>query len=373
MNMRSIIRHTIALLLFAGTTQAQNSVNNIQLPELRRDIQRTIIRVPDLEGYQTLKCDLHMHTVFSDGVVWPTIRVREAWEEGLDAIAITDHIEHNPSKRHVGGDDNSSYEIAREAAQHYNMMLIRGGEITREMPPGHFNALFVKDVNKLDVPKARDAIMEAHNQGGFIIWNHPGWKAQQPDTCKRFAIHNELINDQVINGIEVFNEKEWYPLALNWCIQDNLAVLGNSDIHDVNAHYYPLNRYHRPMNLVFAKERSLESIKEALFANRSVAWFSKYIAGPKSLLAELYQKSVSIRKLPDSQAKKSINIEIQNNSDFHFEWEPQRSALPSFTIRPNSAVIIRFDAQQVNQKPLKYRIANWFVDMHKNLDVVIPL
>ena len=28
-----------------------------------------------------------MHTVFSDGTVWPTVRVTEAWEEGLDAMA----------------------------------------------------------------------------------------------------------------------------------------------------------------------------------------------------------------------------------------------------------------------------------------------
>jgi len=223
------------------------------------------------------------------------------------------------------------------------------------------------------VPDARDAIMEAHNQGGFLFWNHPGWKAQQPDTCRRFAIHNELIGNNIINGIEVFNEKEWYPIALNWCMKDNLAVIGNSDIHDVNAHYYPLDQYHRPMNLVFAKERSLESIKEALFANRSVAWFSKYVAGPKALLAELYQKAVSIQKLSDNQYRKNIMIEIQNNSDFHFEWKPQTPSLPSFNVNPRSAVIIRLNAEQVNQKQLKYRIANWFVDMNKNLDVVISL
>ena len=29
------------------------------------------INFPDIPGYQTLKCDLHIHTVFSDGSVWP--------------------------------------------------------------------------------------------------------------------------------------------------------------------------------------------------------------------------------------------------------------------------------------------------------------
>lgn len=51
------------------------------------------IKIPDILGYKTLKCDLHLHTVFSDGTVWPAERVEEAWRKGLDAVAITDHIE----------------------------------------------------------------------------------------------------------------------------------------------------------------------------------------------------------------------------------------------------------------------------------------
>ena len=47
--------------------------------------RRNEIQVPDLDGYTTLKCDFHMHTVFSDGLVWPTVRVDEAYREGLDA------------------------------------------------------------------------------------------------------------------------------------------------------------------------------------------------------------------------------------------------------------------------------------------------
>lgn len=47
-------------------------------------------------GFHVLKCDFHTHTIFSDGRVWPTMRVDEAWKDGLDAIAITDHIEVRP-------------------------------------------------------------------------------------------------------------------------------------------------------------------------------------------------------------------------------------------------------------------------------------
>ncbi len=63
---------------------------------------RRELRLPEIDGYQLLKCDFHVHTIFSDGIVWPTLRVQEAWEEGLDAIAITDHIEGQPARQHVG-------------------------------------------------------------------------------------------------------------------------------------------------------------------------------------------------------------------------------------------------------------------------------
>lgn len=47
------------------------------------------------KGYW-VSTDLHIHTVFSDGNVWPTLRVEEARREGLDLIAMTEHLEYQP-------------------------------------------------------------------------------------------------------------------------------------------------------------------------------------------------------------------------------------------------------------------------------------
>ena len=58
-----------------------------------------VIPFPDVPGYETLICDLHMHTVFSDGNVWPIVRVDEAMRDGLDVIAITEHLEYQPQNR----------------------------------------------------------------------------------------------------------------------------------------------------------------------------------------------------------------------------------------------------------------------------------
>ncbi len=124
---------SVALLVFQLNVNAQ--------PNTRR-----VINIPDIPGYLTLKCDFHMHSVFSDGNVWPSIRVAEAWQEGLDAIAITDHIEYHPHKDDIPVQFGRAYEIARPHADNMGLLLIKAAEITRQMPPGHFNCLFLDDV-----------------------------------------------------------------------------------------------------------------------------------------------------------------------------------------------------------------------------------
>jgi predicted metal-dependent phosphoesterase TrpH len=123
---------------------------------------RKEIAFPDLPGRLTLKCDFHMHTVFSDGYVWPTVRVKEAWEQGLDAIAITDHVEYQPHAKDVPTKHERPYELAADSARQHDLLLIRGAEITRDTPPGHFNAIFLRDIKPLDTPKLEDAVQQAN-------------------------------------------------------------------------------------------------------------------------------------------------------------------------------------------------------------------
>ena len=59
------------------------------------------INFPEIDGYKVLVCDPHIHSVFSDGGVWPTIRVEEGIREGLDVVSITDHLEYQPHKEDI--------------------------------------------------------------------------------------------------------------------------------------------------------------------------------------------------------------------------------------------------------------------------------
>ena len=53
---------------------------------------KTFFKSP--EGKFFISSDLHIHTVFSDGLVWPTIRVDEAIRDSIDLISLTEHIEY---------------------------------------------------------------------------------------------------------------------------------------------------------------------------------------------------------------------------------------------------------------------------------------
>lgn len=322
---------SIILLSFSLMCFGQN-VNNIRLEYLENaDVQKTV-NLPEMDGYKILKCDFHIHTVFSDGQVWPTVRVHEAWREGLDAIAITDHIEYLPYKEWVKGDFNASYNIAKKEADRRGILLVKAGEITRNMPPGHFNALFMEDVNALNKKDYKDAIKAAIDQGAFIEWNHPGWKAQQPDTTIIMKEHADLFKKGWIHGIEVFNHLEWYPCVMDWCLKHNAAIMSNSDIHGVTGMKYDLVNSHRPMTLVLAKERTIESLKEAMFERRTIAWFGDYIAGKEKFVKEFFINSV--RKA----AENKDYILLKNTTDIEFTLESNKSKKE---IKSNSATYIK--------------------------------
>ncbi len=300
---RSIIISSILCLLLINAATAQHIRDEIDLP--------------DIPGYQTLKCDFHMHTVFSDGNVWPPIRVDEAWLEGLDAICITEHIEHQSHEKDIpAGDHNRSYELAKGRAEALDIILIQGAEITRKNPPGHFNAIFIKDAAKLDVDEWRDAMKAAIDQGAFLFWNHPGWR--QPDKIPIwYDEHTEIMKNGWMHGMEIVNHHSHYPLAFDWCLDKEITILGNSDVHHLSGVSWNLSEgKHRPVTLVFAKERSAAGIREALDARRTAVYFENSLYGEEQYLKSLIDAAVQIKR-PTLQAKgnSTVYLQIINTSD----------------------------------------------------------
>jgi 3',5'-nucleoside bisphosphate phosphatase len=320
--------------------------------------QKKIVNLPDLPGYVTLKCDFHMHTVFSDGNVWPTIRVDEAVRDGLDAIAITDHLEYSPKKDYIPVDHNAAWKIAETYSKERNLILVHGAEITRKMPPGHFNALFITDASLIARDSVWDSFEAAVKQGAFIQWNHPGWKSQQPDGIPRmYDIHYRLIKNGWLHGIEFFNDEEYYPLVFTFCNKYNLALTGNSDNHGIISETYTRPEYkNRPMTLVLARERSLESLKEAMFAGRTLVYFRDMLVGKEQYARPFFYKCISISK-PYYQNEKSIFFEVTNNSDIPFNLVDGVPGTPSSIMLAANSVNRIVVSSKVSF-PLVYNVRN---------------
>ena len=307
------MKRLAALLLLAMPAAAWAQMSNDDVHKYDHTDQgqyRNEIVIPGFDGYQTLKCDFHIHTCFSDGTVWPSVRVHEAWQEGLDAIAMTDHLEYRPFDGTVKADHNASYEIAKAEAERMGFILIKGAEITRSKPLGHMNAIFIKDAEKLYVDDPLKAIDVALEQGGYIIWNHPGW----PDNkSTMYEVHEKLIAEGKISAYELYNYMESYPLTFDWYEKYDIAPMANTDIHGPVAQNYASGPdWHRPMTLVFATERSEEAIREALDARRTLAYFHGTLVGNADYLAKLLTSSLKVRKIGDNR------MEVTNISDITY-------------------------------------------------------
>ena len=390
---------TLISFIFFNITFADGKIESY-----KSGLDRTM-SFPDTKEYLTISTDLHTHSVFSDGHVWPNIRVAEARKDNIDVLAITEHLEYQPHIMHIPHENrNAAYIEAKRSASGTDLIVINGSEITREMPPGHINAIFVKDANKLYkfdqklLPEAKEliqeraqgaelpeeqmqvienyalgnlyppleALKEAKNQGAFVFWNHPMWGSQASDGIARLdEMHKEFITKDLLHGIEIVNTGTYSEEAFNIALENNLALIGTSDVHDlIEWDYDAHNNEHRPVTLVFAKERNEASIKEALFDRRTVVVFKDRLIGKSEHLLPLLESIISISSNGYRKGTQILKIEILNNSsanmvlenlsEFNFADSDDLISIPK-----NGKVTLQVKTLEVlNNLDLKFRILN---------------
>ena len=359
---------------------------------------------PDIDGYKTLLTDFHQHTVFSDGSVWPTIRVEEAIKDGLDAISLTEHLEYQPYSKDIPNPDrNRAYNIAKSFAENKNksldrkLIVINGQEITRSMPPGHINAIFLNDANKLLHPKdSLKGILAANKQDAFVFWNHPAWPAQRSDGIATLdEFHKYLIEKKLLHGIEVVNELYYSEEALRLALENDLTIMGTSDIHglvdwlfkvpDDNESSNGTLPGHRPVTIIFSKDKSEDGIKDALFAGKTAVFYNELLIGKEENLKPLVEKCLVINNINDLElgysedGKSTIKkVEIKNVSDAPFILKN----LNSFTFETNSDIInimpnsihsisVKTKGEPLNE--LKFEVLNGIIAPKKYLNISLQI
>lgn len=280
---------------------------------------------PDIEGYVALKADLHIHTVFSDGNVWPTIRVQEALRENLDAISLTEHLEYQPHIDDIPHPDrNRSYDLAMAEAKEHDLLIVHGSEITRSAPMGHNNAVFINDANLLLTDKAEESFSEAKKQNAFVFWNHPAWYAQNSKGNPILSeFQKERIKKGELHGIEVINSVDYSEESLALALEQNLTIMGTSDIHGLIDWDYTEKGHDRPITLVFAKEKSLKSMQEALFTGRTVAVYNSLLVGKAEFLNPLLKASIKVNSANYIAKTQVLEVELENVSSSPLLFENQ--------------------------------------------------
>lgn len=275
----------LAFLLISLSAVAQEEKKKNPIGEL-----------PDIPGYLTLKADFHLHTVFSDGHVWPSFRVREAIRDGLDVISLTEHIDYEGYPGEIGYNRERGYEIALETARNSDLLVIRGVEISPRVQPYHHNAIFLEDVDAFPYEYMEDThstfvmkddikrselmapFLEAQKQGGFVFYNHPSFNWwDQGERILFTDFHQELLDRGILGGVEVINGSRYNLIAHRMAEKYNLTMFANSDEHYDTANTY--KKTGRPFTLVFATEKSAEAVEDAIKNRRTLAYFDNHLIG----------------------------------------------------------------------------------------------
>lgn len=379
---------SLTILLVAGITALR-----------AQDTATKKISLPDIPGYTTLKCDFHMHTVFSDGHVWPTFRVNEAVRDGLDAISLTEHIDFEGQPDDIKRNYNRAYEIASEAAKSRKLLIIRGAEISPRVPPYHNNALFLQDANAIPSAYMKDwkkkfvmkdsikhdelmaPFLEVKKQGAFVFYNHPGYSWwDKKDTNIFTSFHKELFEKGILAGVEVANSGRYNIIAHRLAMQYNLTMVCNTDEHyDMFARYYTT---HRPMTLVFAKNKSVEAIKEALQARRTALYFDDYIVARKPEAEAFFKAAVQVTiEKQTRNGEPILLIKCFNTSDvpysikvtapFNIEGLP----LGQTTLKPHdtTTIILKAIWKYPAQIPVQMEVSNIIVSPDEALKTIFNI
>ncbi|MFA6913151.1 MAG: Sb-PDE family phosphodiesterase, partial [Proteiniphilum sp.] len=223
----------------------------------------------------------------------------------------------------------------------------------------------------------KEALMKASAQNAFIFWNHPGWKPGIEGSYEWIPFVDYLYQNKTLHGIEVINGFGIHLKALDWCIDKGLTVMGSTDMHSLVAHEYDLSKeyVHRTMTLVLAKERTAESIREALVAGRTVAWASKILAGKEEHVRALFEACVELMPVHYTEEKKNgdkINYyELRNNSDLYFELDLKNgNSTKRVVLYPRSAQQITASAETAS---LSGEVISTYVRSDQHLTVNFSL
>jgi hypothetical protein len=177
--------------------------------------------------------------------------------------------------------------------------------------------------------------------------------------------HKYLIREGLLHGIEVVNDDTYSDEALQIALDNNLTIMGSSDIHTlIDWRYHVPQGGHRPVTLVFAKEKSKAGVKDGLFNRRTVVWFNNTLIGRPEYLVPLIEQSVTVTGAKYLDKTSVLTVTLQNNSDAYFIMQNEMKYTlhknpDVFMVKAHSTTII--EVKTIDRLPsldLKLRVLN---------------
>ena len=194
--------------------------------------------------------------------------------------------------------------------------------------------------------------------------NHPGWRRK---SLEHPEFEVKAYGEGLIDGIEIMNGAEFYPKAIARAHARNLFVSANTDIHDATAETYRLQGHRRNMTLIFARDNSLASLREALEARRTLAYSFGSIAGDEQLLKDLFTASVRTKVLYTDPKNGHRTVSLTNASSVEYVLRfPGQNPI---VLKPFSTLT----TSVAPNKPLGFTVENmWYSEKeHPQIEIAL--
>lgn len=231
----------VSLVLVLTGIIAGTFINHVQVPA-----------PAERAGYKVVEADLHVHTFFNDGVLSPFALVWQARDQGIHAVAITNH----------------NQVFAAKIGRWFSRLIdgptvLVGEEITA--PGFHIGAIGINEHISWR-QSALEVIDEIHRQGGIAIAAHPGNKY-------RVAFNENAIRKldgaEVMHPVAYASRDRWEQMRDFYRQAQregrSLTAIGSSDYHWFNS--LGLCRTY-----IFVRSADENGILEALRDGRTVVY-----------------------------------------------------------------------------------------------------
>jgi hypothetical protein len=225
---------------------------------------------------------------------------------------------------------------------------------------GHFNALFVEDLNSIYNFDIKEAFKNVKKQGGIVIHNHPGnIEANNPEW------HEAVRKEGLIDGYEVANGFAYYPRIHKRCVDEKFIMLGNTDVHGMNSHKYGTTGWFRTMTFVLAKELTQEAIKEALLERRTIVYSGGDLIGEEEWLKEFFNASIHCQLIKKDKKNDTRTFSLTNLSSITYELRRGKTVI---TLEPFKTTTLTWgkDKESGKLSHPRLRVDNMWIADHKH-------